>query len=480
MDLDWSLKMKTIQSKINATYLPLIIIVPILILILFNIAFRFIIIENTRQDHDNAMDMIQLLIREQISQLNFRDNPTASDNLRAFLEGLNRSVRITKRTQNTEILLINPLGNLIYPQSASDSILPEDFIKEILADVQRNKDMDSSEKNFDGDAYIISYKSLKSNPLRPDQNVLVFISPLDAMEGIVGQLNLLLIGIVVATILLGFLISIKVSKEISKPIAKASDYARSIAKGQWSDIHEFGRSKEIQSLYDSLNHMSKKLKEKNDHQNRYFENISHDLRTPLMSIQGYAEGIEKNIFKDQVEAAQIIKNESMRLKSFVDQVLTLSKFENHYEISNPEIISIKEELDSIMVRYRGLTKDKNMEIILDCPDELEIFLDLKVFETIISNILSNAIHYGQERVTIHVYEDQAYIHVEIHDDGPGIEKDLTEKIFQRFEKGASGNFGLGLAIVSSAMSAIDGKVSLVPKELGACFKLSFKKNNPDL
>lgn len=221
--------------------------------------------------------------------------------------------------------------------------------------------------------------------------------------------------------------------------------------------------------------MSHRLKEKTENQNRYFQNVSHDLRTPLMSIQGYAEGIEKNIFEDQKEAAKIIKEESLRLKNFVDQLLTLSKFDSHYEISNPETFHVKDALDSIMVRYKGLTQNKDMKILLNCPEDLNLYLDFKVFETVIENVLSNAIVHGKQFINIHAYADQAYVHVEIHDDGPGIEKDLAHKIFQRFEKGTSGNFGLGLAIVSSAMSAINGNVSLVDKAVGACFKLSFKK-----
>ena len=123
-------------------------------------------------------------------------------------------------------------------------------------------------------------------------------------------------------------VALNVAKSIVKPITRLNDYSKQIGHGKFIVIPEDTSSRELNELTNTMNSMSRDLRDNELIQNMFLQNSSHELRTPLMSIQGYAEGIMTGVFSDNVKAAEVIQTESKRLTTLVDELLTLSKIEN--------------------------------------------------------------------------------------------------------------------------------------------------------
>lgn len=455
----------------------MIIALPLIVFIVFNVALRYIVYENTRDDLESAFEMVQLLVKDELSSNTETRREDSQETLKNSLTALNRAIRITNRTQDTEIFFISSNNQYIVPRDTSDSKIDINLIDSIIEQKDSIDFNKTFEQTYKGQEYMVNVSTIKTTLTRFNQNMLIVVSPIKSSNTLIVQLNIMLGIIIIIAIIISSVIAKKISKDIAKPIIQASIYAQTISSGQYTTLTTPPNSKEIETLYDSLNDMSKILKQSNEAQISYFQNLSHDLRTPLMSIQGYAEGIKSGIFEDSTTAAEVIRTESIRLKNLVDQLLTLSKLENSHGKQNIEQFIVKEVIDEIVTRHQGFSQSQKKTITINSPDNLILNMDISIFDKVISNVLSNAIKYADHVVVINVLEINKNIQVTIQDDGPGISKADAELIFDRFHKGEGGNFGLGLAIVATAMDLIGGSVQWENHNNGAMFILQFNLNH---
>lgn len=463
--------MKTIHRKILTPFIVMIILLPLLVFVMFNIVLAYVFYEDTKEGLETTFDMVQVLIKDELTTISVREGN--QDKLKASLESLSKAIRLTSRSQETDIFFMAQNGNYVFPRDFSGAAISREDLQEMYDDRSTVTSNETLEKTIDKKDYLINISSLRLGNTRLKQGVLVMVSPIKTDKALMVQLNVLMLAIVIGAILLAVLMAKRVSKGIAKPIIKASNHAKIIAQGHHQTLELTSNVKEIQTLYTSLNHMSHTLQETKIAQVHYFQNLSHDLRTPLMSIQGYAEGIQAGIFQDSASAAAIIQHESLRLKNLVDQLLTLSKLDSSQGKSQAEKFVVKEMLDEIVTRYRGLSQQENKTLTLNSPDDLILNIDPGLFDKVISNLISNALKYAKHMVVIHVLSLDTGLEITIQDDGPGIDTQAMQDIFQRFHKGKDGNFGLGLAIVASAMDKLGGQVTWKNHSQGALFTLKF-------
>ena len=188
------------------------------------------------------------------------------------------------------------------------------------------------------------------------------------------------------------------AKDIISPICAISDHAKSIASGDFKTMSIRDDTLEIVALCHDLNAMSQSLRQSDQVKVDFLQNFSHDLRTPLMSIQGYAEGIATGVFPEATKPAAIIASESLRLKHLVDQLITLSRL----DMSNLSVtgtpVHLHDFFTLLMSRYEGLATKDAKKIILNCPKELTISSDEDLLEKLFGNLLSNAIRYANAYV----------------------------------------------------------------------------------
>ncbi|WP_431027498.1 two-component system histidine kinase PnpS [Lysinibacillus sp. LZ02] len=208
----------------------------------------------------------------------------------------------------------------------------------------------------------------------------------------------------------------------------------------------------------------------------FVANVSHELRTPITSIKGFSETLLDGAYKDERMALsflEIIHQESNRLQMLIQDLLELSKIEQH----GFSVDIVPTSLQEVLVRAADLTSqrldEKNMQFNVDFKEEVIIQGDANRLIQIFTNLIYNAIMYSPEETTIsiRIFKKDAWGVVEIEDQGMGIQKSEIPRVFERFYRvdrarsRNSGGTGLGLAIVKHLVEAHQGKIQ-VESEVG--------------
>ena len=203
-------------------------------------------------------------------------------------------------------------------------------------------------------------------------------------------------------------------------------------------------------------------------------NISHDLRTPLAILQGYAETLEmKNeelTGKERENYLRIITNSSEKLTRMVTQLFEYSKLEAKQIIPQKEAFQITELASDISSKFELLAKQKKIKIVLDSDkDTPMVFADISLVERAIQNLLDNALKFTPEGGTISIVisTKNTLVQIMIKDTGLGIPEHEQSFIFERFRQAKSENesqgAGLGLAIVKKILEIHDSTISVISK-----------------
>lgn len=197
----------------------------------------------------------------------------------------------------------------------------------------------------------------------------------------------------------------------------------------------------------------------------FFSNASHELKTPIMAIQGYAEGIEAGVVEEK-QAANVILKESERMSHLVGDILELSKLDSGALKLNLQNTDIREILYEIIDANEFHLKEKDVTLEFELSEVLMANCDERLIHSVLSNILDNTIRYAEHKVTLQTRKIPNYIIVEIRNDGVPIADEEKAHIFDRFYKGKQGQTGIGMALAKEYMDLHNGtiKISTTEKE----------------
>lgn len=214
-------------------------------------------------------------------------------------------------------------------------------------------------------------------------------------------------------------------------------------------------------------------------------NVSHELKSPLTSISGYAELIKNGMVKDEdiKKFSGIIFDEAGQMLRLIENIILISKLDEKPELKCEEEVSIKETIDEILDLYKGKIDAKNLSVERHIEEGLKKNVPLGMLSELYRNLISNAIKYNKDggKIIITVEKRGDNIISKITDTGIGLEKDEIPRIFERFymvDKGRNRNTnstGLGLAIVKHIVEDMGGTID-VSSELGkgTTMKVIFK------
>ena len=263
-----------------------------------------------------------------------------------------------------------------------------------------------------------------------------------------------------------------IARGISRPIEKLCKKAEAIGRGEYTSLPERFNIQELEELKDSMDHMAAELKKSEQSTVSFFQNASHDLKTPLASISGYAQAIQCGVAEDDKAAAEIILNESKRMTALVESILTISKLDNKSFELDMVNIGLGDFLED-QAQILQVTTDKKITLQKDIP-KLSAEADPNLLTRILQNLVSNAIRYAEHEVSLGLERKDNMAMITVSDDGPGIDTEELPHIFERFYKGEKGGFGLGLSIVKTGISYMGGEIRAENRqapEHGAVFSL---------
>ena len=208
-----------------------------------------------------------------------------------------------------------------------------------------------------------------------------------------------------------------------------------------------------------------------ERQQTFFQNASHELKTPLMAIQGYAEGIQAGVM-DAGGAAEVILEESDRMTELVEELLDISKIDMGRQRLTLSETDIRELLyDGIRavepIAAGGIT------IVPDFPEEpVMVSCDDTQLRRAVTNILSNGVRYARSELRLTCRADKRHVTIRIQDDGDGIAEEDLPHIFDRFYMGRSGKSGIGLALTKEIIHLHRGTIRAYNGDRGAVFEIS--------
>lgn len=290
----------------------------------------------------------------------------------------------------------------------------------------------------------------------------MFISILPAM-----------VGLLIFILILLYLISYILTNKIIKPIEIVAQSIESILSGKeveafhvYEELQPFIRTIQIQKM--EIEDYILKLEETEKIRRDFTANVSHELKTPLTSINGFAEILATGNTRpeDTIKFAHIIHKEGTNLLGLIDSIINLSRIEDMNYDKSFENINIKNIAEEIVFKLKIRAKDKNLSLNI-MAENIEIGGDKRMLEDLLYNLIDNAIKYNKPygKVDVFINKIDKNCIIKVKDTGIGIPKEEQSKVFERFyrvDKSRSkkvGGSGLGLSIVKHIVIYHNGEIS---------------------
>lgn len=260
-------------------------------------------------------------------------------------------------------------------------------------------------------------------------------------------------------------------KNIFRPIEQINEATKKVALGEYDIELETKREDEIGELTNNFNKMTRGLKSTENLQKEFINNVSHEIKTPVSSIEGFAKFLkDKNLTdEEREEYANIIIEEAKRLENLTGKILKLSKLNNQEIITNKQEIEVAEQIRKAISLLEPKWSKKDIKINVSLEEKIFLGDEDLIFQVWV-NIIDNAIKFSNEgeSIDIKVYEKDSNINVEIKDHGIGMKEEKLEKVYDRFyqidRSHSKEGSGLGLAIVKRIVELSEGKIEIKSKE----------------
>jgi len=278
----------------------------------------------------------------------------------------------------------------------------------------------------------------------------------------------ILISILIATIISGL-----ISEKVLRPVRELSKATKEVAKGDFSVRVVVPKDYEFGFLTENFNKMVNELNSIETLRNDFVSNVSHEIKTPLASIQGFAKLLQDDNFSvdERKEFTDIIINESIRLSKLTSNILKLSKLENQ-EINTQKVeFSLDEQIRCAILIMEQEWNQKNLSLDIEL-DEVNIVENEDLLQQVWINLIGNAIKFTEDggRISVKLKDFNERVVVEISDSGIGMNEETIRHMFDKFYQGdrsrlSEGN-GLGLSLVRRIIDLCGGKI-YIKSELGA-------------
>ena len=335
--------------------------------------------------------------------------------------------------------------------------------------------------------------------------VLYIRMPISPIEESVKISNTVLLMIGGITLVVAGIIASFISRKFTNPILQLNDIANKMAKLDFSkkyritdtedEINELGRS--INTMSDKLEATIKELQKNNielekdieekskidEMRKQFISDVSHELKTPIALIQGYAEGLIENVNSDEESRkfyAEVILDETNKMDNLVKQLLELMKLEYGKREFDNEKFNINELINEVLRKCSVMINEKNIKVYFENKEPIYVYADEFYMDQIITNYLTNAIKHAEEveketKIEIKVEKVSNKIRVSVFNTGENIPEEDLQRIWGRFYKLDSsrnrqdGGSGIGLALVKAIMNNYQNEYGVENKKNGVEF-----------
>jgi two-component system sensor histidine kinase GlrK len=264
---------------------------------------------------------------------------------------------------------------------------------------------------------------------------------------------------------------------IIKPIRQLDNAIKILGRGDFESPIEIHGTMDFEYLGGRLNWLRQRLKQLEENKHRFLRNVSHELKTPLATINEgiglLADQVVGELNAEQTDIVNILQGSSTKLDQLIEDLLKFSQLQSQLGESSRETIDFRELLESVVKEYRINLRAKDIVLNLDLAP-LKVFGVRNEFRVIVDNLLSNALKYSPNGGEIRISLSRCgnFIQLDIEDEGPGIPPEERKKVFDLFYQGRATRdagikgSGLGLAIVKECVSAHHGSIDILDSGSG--------------
>jgi signal transduction histidine kinase len=265
------------------------------------------------------------------------------------------------------------------------------------------------------------------------------------------------------------------ARSITRPLRQITSASEEMARGRYDQqIPEYG-GEEVARLSKAFNEMARQVGHSNRTLRDFLANVSHELKTPLTSIQGFSQAMVDGALhepRDYADAGRIINEEALRMRGLVDDLLYLSQVEVGQVSMQFERLKPDEVLVATRERFAGRAGNADVRLTVESSATPEIEADARRIEQAVANIVDNAVRHTPAggRVTLRASADNGHVQFTVHNTGSVIPPEALPRLFDRFfqvdpaRARADGNTGLGLAITREIVEAHKGQIDVRSSE----------------
>ena len=296
----------------------------------------------------------------------------------------------------------------------------------------------------------------------------------------------------ILSMVIGIVLSASLSRMMLKPVKQLSAATKQVAKGDFSVRVECeDADDEVAALMGSFNDMTRELGNNEMFKKDFINSFSHEFKTPIVSIRGFAKQLQRDDLSDEqrAEYVDIIVRESERLSNMSSNILLLTRLENQQIMPDITTYSLDEQLREAILLFEKQWGDKELELDIDLPD-VDITANEEMLSHVWINIIGNAIKFSNNggRLGVSCSLQRSGVQVVVSDTGIGMDEATCARIFDKFYQGdtsgsaqpshATEGNGLGLPLAKRIIELSRGSISVKssPGE-GAVFTITLPVGN---
>lgn len=398
-----------------------------------------------------------------------------SDSLNSWV--LSMTLSSVSNSTGNQVFICDPSGTVVTCSDRSPVCkhmgfhIPEEILHHLRANGSINQ-ITNLGGMYDSNRYVVA------QPIKVESDdILGFVFVTNVIDNMLGAWStfLSITAVVTLAVFIGALvISLVYSKRMARPLDEMAAASRKFARGDFSVRvkQEDDTTDEMGSLIDSFNKMADSLEKAEARRSEFIANISHELRTPMTTISGFADGIlDGTIPKDQEEKyLRSIRDETRRLSRLVRDMLDVSQ--TRARASDPSkrtVFDLTELVLQTLLSFESRATKKNLDVDPQLPDNhIMVRADKDAITQVIYNLLDNAVKFAHEGtcITLRLYKDNGKAYVSVKDVGETIPPDDLPFIFDRFHKSDRSRsldttgVGLGLYLVKTIINSHDEDIAV--------------------
>ncbi|SDW29493.1 Signal transduction histidine kinase [Lachnospiraceae bacterium KHCPX20] len=416
----------------------------------------------------------------------------ANENLQIMVSSAGGKVLISSQEQN-DLIMAQLYRSMFLAQSQEDSrVLYSDASYSILQ--LHDPRMDSD--------FLVLWGTL------PDDNMIIIRSAMSSIEASVLLSSRFLVYAGIISIILAILVAILMTWYITRPVLRLTKISKEMTNLNFQAKYIPGKHpNEVDDLGIHMNQLSQTLEEticrlkqanadlqrdldlrdQNERMRRDFSSsVSHELKTPLALIRGYAEGLLDSVNDDEESRrfyCEVIMDEADKMNHIVSQLLSLNQIEFGENVMTMEHFDLVEVTESVLRQNQLLMEQEGIKYTFEHPKNCFVWADSFFTEQVLTNYVTNAIHYCKDEKEIHltITEQEGDVRIEVFNTGDPIPEDCIEHLWEKFYKvdkartRAYGGSGIGLSVVKAIMDTFHKECGVINHNNGVTFWFELDK-----